>query len=45
VRAKVGTYYTAFGLTMAGISDKAIKSNYAENKSQDNGKRKTIKRI
>src|ERR1700734_4402932 len=27
-----------FGLTMAGISDKALKTNYAENKYRYNGK-------
>ena len=31
----VGSYY-AFGLTMAGISDKALKGNYAENKYRFN---------
>ncbi|HEX9502995.1 MAG TPA: RHS repeat-associated core domain-containing protein, partial [Patescibacteria group bacterium] len=32
------TDYYPFGLTMAGISDKALKSNYAENKYRFGGK-------
>ena len=35
-RIKIGANYYPFGLTMAEISDKTIKTNYAENKYRFN---------
>ena len=37
------THYYAFGLTMSGISSKAMKTNYAENKYQFVSKEKQSK--